>query len=278
MNLKRFEETLVGKGVIVTSEYMGRVTLGTQCNDCWRYWADKRRSEFCPFCKSKNLRRSLYSDIASAKKDAVLPRPPSNDKIEYARGIVGPRPVGIFARARKCYGRNLPSEFYIGLIELLESLGYTPIWLGEKSTTLPCPVERIVDFSRMPESRDLETTLAIVSLCEFTVQFWTASTRLAAMVKTPYLLFESPDQLWGVGQEGYRLDLVTTGKRKLAVNHYINVLEDHNSGLEIVRRCILEMQKGNYTDMIGMVDDPKIVKAQRLEYHQRQLPDFIIEV
>jgi hypothetical protein len=43
-----------------------------------------------------------------------------------------------------------------------------------------------MDFSRLPEARDLELTLAIISQLQFTVQFWTASTRLAAMVGTPF--------------------------------------------------------------------------------------------
>ena len=59
----------------------------------------------------------------------------------------------------------------------------------------------------MPNARDLEQTLAIVCGCEFPVQFWTASTRLAGVMGVPYLLFESPDQIWGQGQEGYRRNL-----------------------------------------------------------------------
>jgi hypothetical protein len=272
-NLRRFEDSLKGSGVVISDQYMGRITKGTQCNSCWREWPSTTRTEACGFCGSKDLRRSLYSDPAGAKADAVLPRPPSAAKVAYARTLLGPRPVGVFARARKCYGRNLPPDFYVGLIELLESLGYTPVWLGEKSTTLPCPVDRVVDFSRAPESRDLETTLAIVSLCEFTVQFWTASTRLAAIARTPYLLFESPEQLWGLkGEEGYRLDLVTTGKRKLAVNHFLNVLNDPKRGLEVVRRCVSEMQRGNYADVIGMVDAPAIVESQRRDFQRRQSP------
>ncbi len=180
--------------------------------------------------------------------------------------MVGNRPVGIFARNRQCYGRNLPSEFYKELIILLEDMGYTPIWLGEKASTLECPVDHIVDFSRMEESRDLELTLAIVSLCEFTTQFWTASTRLAAMIGVPYLLFESPDQLWGAGQEGKRLSLVTMGKKKIVATHYLNVLNNQRDGIDLVKRAIVEMQENNYNDIIAMVDDVKIVQKQRSNF------------
>jgi hypothetical protein len=37
---------------------------------------------------------------------------------------------------------------------------------------------------------------------QFTIQFWTASTRLASMMGVPWILFESPDQIAGNGQEG----------------------------------------------------------------------------
>jgi hypothetical protein len=277
-NLKKFETNLQGTGVIVTPQTMGRFALTTQCNQCWKYWRDVDRSVLCRFCKSNNLRHSFYSDPKASQVEAVLPDPPKKEKVEFAKSLVGRNPVGIFARARKCYGRNLPSEFYAKLIGRLESLGYDPIWLGEKSTTLSCPMDHIVDFSRMRESRDLETTLAIVSLCRFTVQFWTASTRLAAMVKTPYLLFESPDQLWGGGEEGYRLDLITTGYRKLAVSHYLNVLNDQEGGLDLVSRCVQEMERGDYRDVIAMVDNERIVKLQRQKYLNRQVSKIDILV
>ena len=67
-------------------------------------------------------------------------------------------------------------------------MDYNPIWLGEKQSTLACPVSDVVDMTRKPEARDLELTLAIVSQLEFTIQFWTASTRLSALVGTPYLV------------------------------------------------------------------------------------------
>jgi hypothetical protein len=94
------------------------------------------------------------------------------------------------------------------------------------------------------------------------------------MVKTPYLLFESPDQLWGRGQEGYRLDLVTTGKRKLSANHFLNVYNDHQAGLDMVERCVREMERGDFSDVIGMVDKPEIVQAQRRQYSFRHIPEI----
>jgi hypothetical protein len=154
-NLKKFEAQLRGKGVVVSAQTMGRNALATQCHNCWRFWPDTKRTTKCEFCKSKNIRVSLYSDTEAAKEHAILPPAPSESKMQRARELLGPRPVGVFARARKCYGRNLPEDFYKGLVNRLESMGYTPIWLGEKTTTLPCPVDHIIDFSQTEESRDL---------------------------------------------------------------------------------------------------------------------------
>jgi alkanesulfonate monooxygenase SsuD/methylene tetrahydromethanopterin reductase-like flavin-dependent oxidoreductase (luciferase family) len=49
-----------------------------------------------------------------------------------AKQYLKPNSVGIFARGRAMYGRNLSPEFYVNLIKMLEDLGYNPIWLGEK--------------------------------------------------------------------------------------------------------------------------------------------------
>lgn len=270
-NLRRFEAGLRPKGQVVSSKYMGRIALTTECNACGRYWTATARSPSCGQCGGADLRHSLFSDPEGHRPDAVLPGPPSPDKVAYAESVLGPRPVAVFARNRRCYGRNLPAGFYADLVGCLRSLGYTPVWLGERVSTLPCPVPGVADLSQGAGARDLEATLAVVSRCLFTVQFWTASTRLAALAGVPYLLFESPDQLWGRGQEGYRLDLVTRGKRKVAVNHFLNVLRDPKGGLDLVRRCVAEMEAGDYSDVIGMVDDPAVVTRQRQCYLDRNL-------
>ena len=143
-------------------------------------------------------------------------------------------------------------------------MGYNPIWLGEKSSVQPCPVNDVVDFSRKEESRDLELTLSIIKKCEFTIQFWTASTRLSGMMGTPYILFESPDQIWGKkGQEGIRRNLCDFGPSKLAVNHFLNIYNNNERGLEIAKRCILELVNGDYSDIIGDVESEFVVSQMK---------------
>jgi len=85
----------------------------------------------------------------------------------------------------------------------------------------------------------------------------------------PYLLFESPDQIWGKGQEGIRRNLCDFGPRKLSVNHYLSVYGDNSGGLKIVKECMEEMSAGNYDDHIGMVEDRESVLKMRADNKSR---------
>jgi ADP-heptose:LPS heptosyltransferase len=196
--------------------------------------------------------------------------------LDWAAGLLKKPTVGIFARGRKTYGRNLTPEFYVKLIQNLESMGYQVIWLGEKQSTQPCPVPHVLDFSRMPESRDLERTLAIICNLEFTIQFWTASTRLAGIMGVPFLLFESPEQVYvsyaGImgAQEGKRLELTSFGPKKVVLAHYMSVMDKPDEALELANRAIREMREGNYEEILGMVEDMQF-STQLQEEHREML-------
>lgn len=254
-NLRVVEKRLGALGTCIPSAHVGTVAIGNSCNACGAHWGDVNYHERCMKCSSSNIVRSLFADANYWKQRAVRVPMPNSDVMDKAQGYVRPNSVGIFARGRKCYGRNLTPEFYVGLIDRLEKAGYNPIWLGEKQSVQPCPVAHITDFSRLPESKNLELTLAIISKCEFTVQFWTASTRLAAMVGTPYLLFESPDQIFGNGQEGYRLQLTTFGLRKIVLADFLQVYNNMPAALDLTSRAVEEMKCNNWRDIIGMVAD-----------------------
>lgn len=226
----------------------------------------------CSRCGQTYPSVGLYFDIEKYKKQALWIPSPSENKIKEAKKYLKPNSVGIIARGRKCYGRNLDSKFYLRLIYLLEDLGYDPIWLGEKATTIACPSDRIFDYSRYEGARDLELTLAIVSQLKFTIQFWTASTRLSGLVGTPFILFESPDQIWseyatggkvyipsGKGQEGYRISLCTKGDKKIVAAHYHNVVNDNTTALNYVKQAVLEVEKGDFTTIVGQVEGKEYV-------------------
>lgn len=266
-NLANTEGALENFGIVVPSSYLGRLAISAKCNSCGTSWntvySDGRyEAKHCPACRGENVLWPIMGDVSYWKPRATRIPLPSEEKLGFADSILGPNPVGIFARGRKCYGRNLQPEFYIGLISLLRSRGYDPVWLGERVSTIPCPVEGVVDFSRMDASSDLESTLAIIKRCRFTVQFWTASSRLAGFMGVPYLLFESPDQIWGKGQEGIRRNLCDFGPRKLSVNHYLNVFNDNAAGLRVVDECVGEMEADNYDDHMGLVDKNEVLRMR----------------
>jgi hypothetical protein len=162
----------------------------------------------------------------------------------------------------------------VKLIALLEEKGYNIVWLGEKQNVLPCPVDHVFDFAQTPEARDLEKTLAIMCNLKFTVQFWTASTRLAGMMGVPFLLFESPEQIYvsysGVmsAQEGKRLELSTFGPKKVVLAHYRQVLNDHDTALDLTRRSVEEMEEGNFEEIIGMVENEEFTKKLQAEHYE----------
>lgn len=262
----RLEKELENYGNVYCSHHMGQICLGNTCMDCNHFWGESGFEIICPQCKSSNIQKGLLNDIKRHKKFAIkIPRP-SIASMNKVKCYLGKNPVGVVARGRMCYGRNLPPDFYKKLVKLLEDKGYTPIWLGEKQSVLPCPVPHIVDFSQMAEARDLELTLAIISQLNFTIQFWTASTRLASMVDTPWILFESPDQIYGdFGQEGIRIALTTDpNKKKIVLSDYCNTRDNEDEAIKLADRAIDELNFYNYEDMFGLVENPEIVKQMRM--------------
>lgn len=269
MNLKYLEGNLCKLGNVVKSDSIGKLATSAVCHDCRSRWGNLTKIQNCPSCKSTNIEHSLFGDVNAHKPNVCRIPTPCIAKLNKAKEYLGPNPVGIFARGRKCYGRNLEPEFYSSLIKNLESKGYTPVWLGEKASTIPCPEPHIVDFSRMDEAKDLELTLAIIKQLKFTIQFWTASTRLSAIMGTPYIIFESPDQIWGIGQEGYRLNLCNFSSRKLVLSHYLNVVNDPVKALGVLDKCIDEVEAGNFDDVFGLLESEHVAQKMKLDNSKR---------
>jgi len=259
-NIRRVEQAACNQGMVVPSATLGNYAVGNACRTCGKFWADwKFYSEHCPHCKSTVITRSIFSDTKKYRKEAVHIPKPSQKAMDWAKSILKPNTVGIFARGRKAYGRNLQPEFYVKLIHMLQDKGYNVAWLGEKQSILPCPVDGVFDFSVMPESRDLEKTLAIVANLSFTIQFWTASTRLSGMVGTPFLLFESPDQIYATAQrgaqEGRRLELTSFGPKKICLCHFGKALLYTDKALDCVSQCVEQMEDGDYSEFTGLVEE-----------------------
>ena len=269
-NIKKVEQQAAEFGKVLTSADIGNIATYPRFLTCVVDRSGKlcggRVSQFkdfqqCQKCGFSYQPTGLFSDCNKARKTARWLPSLSPEKLEVAKSRLPPNAVGVTGRGRKCYGRNLTPEFYERLIWLLEDMGYNPVWLGEKATTLSCPCPRITDFRGDSEVRDFEQTLAYVSEMKFTIQFWTASTRLAGLVGTPFILFESPDQIWGGGQEGYRLHLASKGPKKLVIAHFRSVLENNTKALKIVESSIRNIEVGDYSTVFGMVEDERCVRA-----------------
>ena len=266
-NISNLEDNISKKYLTYKTITLGNFVAGYRCNACRHMWGSSDVVTKCPACESTNLLKPIFNTIGESKKTIKKIPLPSKDKIDLAKSYLKKNPVGIFARGRKTYGRNLPPDFYKKLIFLLRDKGYEPIWLGEKQSTLSCPVEDVLDFTRNPEARDLELTLAIISQLAFTIQFWTASTRLAAITGTPYILFESPGQLVGGGQEGMRLALTTFGKRKIVYGDFIDVSNNLDGALSYAGLAIDQLMAGDCSDIIGLVENKKVVENMIANYN-----------
>lgn len=271
-NLKRIEESACRYGTVVPSSVLGRYFVGNLCHTCGKFWNQwKTKITECPNCKSTVITKSILGNVSESKKLAYAPPKIRSEIIEWANGLIKQKTVGVFARGRKTYGRNLPESFYLDLIKMLKNKGYDVVWMGEKQNILPCPDKGIFDFSKTPEARDLEKTLAIISKLSFTIQFWTASTRLAGMVGTPFLLFESPDQIYSyptkLGQEGKRIELSTFGEKKLCIADYELCYNDLPQTLHLAEKCIEDMEQGDFSDVEGLIEDLAMARQQKKEYY-----------
>jgi len=207
----------------------------------------------CKSCNSKNISLPLLETLdKTIAVDVPLPK---------ERGIKVPEnSVAIFARNRKTYGRNLPKEFYLKLNSSLRENGFNPIYLGENSSSLNMP--DCIDFSSMPCAKELDFTLEVLSKVKFSIQFWTASTRLSAITKTPFILVESPNQVAHQTQELQRIALTSDfDKKKIIVCHYVDFLKEQEEGINLINQAIKEIKENNWNHIIGMVKDKEILHS-----------------
>lgn len=273
-NLKRLEESATKYGRVVPSAALGALAINNSCKTCGHTWKDWRHSSVkCGKCNSTNIIYSIFGNVKYHKQFAVKIPHPGAQARQWASTIIPPRCVGIFARNRKTYGRNLPPDFYVRLINRLTAQGYQVVWLGEKQSTLECPVPGVLDLTRHATGdQNLERTLAVIQQCSFTIQFWTASSRLSGLMGTPFILFESPEQIYSTGsypgQEGRRIELMSFGPKKIVIAHYKRVLENQSQALDAVSQAITEMQDDNWEDIVALVENEKYIKELKEEFYK----------
>jgi hypothetical protein len=233
-NLKRLEVLLDYHGTVIGANELGKIAL-----------------------------TEIYPKIPDVKLDTVFPPTPSQDKMDSIRKYIKSNSVIVTGRNRACYGRNLSPEFYGNLIKSIKDKGYNVIWTGDE-TSLPCPPGDVIDFTKTPESKDIECTFALTSQVKATVQFFTASHRIAAMSGTPHIITESDQQVLSKtasGQEGYRMFLADKdNKRKIIISHFWNAYYAQDKCIELVLQALQEIEQNNFAPIIGQVENPDYIK------------------
>ena len=260
--IKKLEIYLRAFGEVVPSLKLGNALLQARCINCSKAFGCKDANQICPVCFSKNVKPSFFASPQKNRNMYVpLPTPPVKARL-WAKENSLPNMVGIFARNRQAYRRNLDLEFYYNLIQNLKRKGFNPVWLGEKQSVHECPDKSIKDFTNIPEARELENIISLLKECEFTIQFWTASTRLSLEANCPFLIVESPDQIYGAGQEGIRLQLLNPNnvKNKVILCNFKKVFENIEEFNSIILNGIDQMITDDYSQIIGLVDDEEYVK------------------
>jgi hypothetical protein len=106
--------------------------------------------------------------------------------------------------------------------------------------------------------------MALVSGCAATFQAWTASTRFAQATGTPYCLVESFDQLFGSGQEGKRINLLTKdmNKKKIIIANYKDSMNKLSYFADLCADETMNLAlNGNSADVVGPVHNTESIKA-----------------
>lgn len=256
-NLQKLEDKLQEYGIVFKSGYLGNFLITYVCKKCFN--SSYQQFKICNQCGSNKISFPLFKDINYKKYLRNIPKP-RDFYIEKVKKLIPDNAVAVFARNRKTYGRNLPKDFYKKLNNLLFSKGFTPVYLGENSASLN--MDDCIDFSNTNFVNDLEFTLSVLSCVKYSIQMWTASTRLSSIVETPFILVESFDQICLRGQEGIRIALLNNfNKKKIILSNYLNFLNNIESGLKAIDKSIEEIKKDNWNYVMDLVEDKIMVQS-----------------
>lgn len=263
-NINNIEKSLTGYGLVFSSKFLGNYFLESVCETCKFKVGTVKKFDRCPKCGSHRFKNSILADTKKYKTLYKKIDSPYKDYSDWAEKIIGDKKtIGIFARNRKTYGRNLQISFYENLINRIRAKGYRVIWLGESVSTLNCPDNNVYDFTKSCYVDNIEACAALVAKCCATFQCWTASTRISQMVNTPFFLVESPDQIYGNGQEGKRIYLLTQNfdNKKVYLANFHKVCQnlDFFTG-DCIHHLFDFIENKNSNDIVGLVDNTDFVE------------------
>lgn len=262
-NISLIEKGMRRYGAVFSSKNLNNFFCEGVCRNCQTSFISFNRKFQCDACKSIDIVNSILGDTNFHKQKYIpLKLNFENYKDLLNKVFKRKKVIGIFARNRVTYGRNLPAIFYKKLCKNLENKGYKIIWLGEKVSTLPCVSKKYFDFTTSEYADDLNACLALVSKCAGTFQAWTASTRLSQITNTPFCLVESFDQLFGSGQEGKRLNLLTRDmkNKKIIISNFNDSMEKLDSFADLCAEKMDDLVvRGDSTDCVGAVHNVESV-------------------
>ena len=264
VELASLYKRLTPLGIVVDGTKIGKLCVKARCKKCSFEFEADRGDIYCMKCYSESIERSLFQGAKIYKKYAV-PLPSINKQlIDFANNYIPDNTVALFARNRKTYGRNLSTDHYDKIIDMLISQGHNVVLLGEAVSSHNLNNKKIINFMNHELAGNLEAAFAIVDRCVFSLQFFTASTRISSFLSKPFVLFESASQIYGKGQEGIRLSLTTKNynNKKLVLANFIDVLENTDESLVLAEQAIHELTEENKADDLIMNPNDYILSLQ----------------
>jgi hypothetical protein len=255
-NIRNLEISLKNYGDVIPAKLLGNRFHEKSCQKCGNKELPFTPNIQCSKCRSTKFYPSLLENPEFGKREYTALKFDFAKYQDFVSKNVKEKTIAIFARNRTTYGRNLPEKFYIDFISKVRSKKYNVIWLGEKQSTLKCPLPDVFDFTQSEFADDVEACLALVSRCIGTFQAWTASTRFSQILDIPFCLIESTDQISGRGHEGKRLELLTMNmnKSKIIISNYLNSVKNLD---EFLNMCIFNfldfIENKNSTTVVGIL-------------------------
>ncbi len=237
-------------GIVIDGTKIGKLCVKAKCKKCSFEFEADRGDIYCMKCYSEDIEKSLFQGSRIYRKYAVpLPRI-KKEFVDFASNYIPDNTVALFARNRKTYGRNLSVEHYEKTIDRLISLGYNVVLLGESVSSYNLKNNKIINFMDHEFAGNLEAAFAIVNCCVFSLQFFTASSRISSILDKPFILFESVDQIYGRGQEGIRLSLMTKNynNKKLVLANYADVAENTDESIDLMEQAVRELIQEKKSD------------------------------
>ena len=260
------EKRLSNLGIVINGNKMGNLCLTCRCAACSHEFPRDRGDVYCPKCNSVKIIKSLIQGCKDYKNN-VYPLPQINQKyIDFADELIPEKSVALFARNRKTYGRNLPKDFYNDVINLLTDFGYKVVLLGEVSSSYNIDNDKIINLMNHEYVGNLEAAFAVVKKCDFSLQFYTASTRISSLLNKPFVLVESPEQMFGRGQEGFRLSLMTKkySDKKLVVSNFVDVVDNFSEFLTMLKDAVIDfIVNKNSEDVFFRPNDMLLAQSQK---------------